>query len=210
MAAIAHLAVRRQALSCALAGVILAGFSGPVSAQQATGTGSQSTRPVGLGIAVEYATIGGVQLPIQVLRSDSAAPVGADQFASNRQTGTGNTTEIGQVGQGNRAAVVAVGDYNTAVINQDGRNNVGQATLDGNRLSLSLLQDGNGNRADLGVTGGNGGSLTVQQRGDGNTATGSVPGERNVSLTQVGNGLSANVSQMGLPTNISVTQVRAR
>lgn len=210
MPVIAQVAYRRQALSCALVGLILAGLPFAASAQQAGGSGSVSTQTSPLGIAVEYATIGGVQLPVQILRPDSATAVGAGQVASNRQVGTGNTTEIGQTGQGNRASVVAVGDYNTAVIVQIGRNNVGQGTLDGSGLSLNLLQRGDGNRAELGVTGGSGGSLTVRQFGDGNAATGSVPGTRDVSVTQSGNGLSADVSQVGVQKSISVIQVRTR
>ncbi len=197
-----------RAMFRAVGGLLLAGLPLAASAQQLGETGSSNVSPVSVGVALEYATIGGVQLSIPILRPDSASAVAGDQVASNRQIGTGNVTEIGQIGQGNRAGVAATGSYNTATINQSGRNNAGYGTLEGNGLSLTLNQDGNGNRADLTVSGGTGGSLTVQQTGDGNSATGSVPGGRQVSVVQSGNGLSADVSQIGVQKGFGLIQAR--
>ncbi len=192
----------------ALASLFLTGLPLTAAAQQAGGSATPNTQPTSLSVALEYATIGGVQLSIPILRLDSAAAAGADQIASNRQVGTGNVTEIGQTGQGNRAGIVAIGDSNSAAINQNGRNNIGYGTLEGSGLTLNLNQVGNGNQANLTVSGGTGGSLTVQQIGDGNSATGSVPGGRQVNVEQIGNGLSADVSQYGLLKGFSLIQAR--
>ncbi|MFC6772740.1 hypothetical protein [Methylobacterium gregans] len=50
--------------------------------------------------------------------------------------------------------------------------------------------------------------MTVQQTGDGNSATGSVPGGRQVSVVQSGNGLSADVSQIGVQKGFGLVQAR--
>ncbi|MBB2961078.1 hypothetical protein [Methylobacterium sp. R2-1] len=187
----------RWALCCACALFSLTSLHSPAGAQQA-------------GVPIEYATIGGVQLPIRILQPDNAT-VGRDgQVASNNQIGTDNITEIRQAGQGNRAGITAVGNGNTGLISQKGVDNFGLGTLTGTGLRMDLQQIGAGNVADLGVTGPSGGSLTVLQRGDGNTATGSIPGSRDVTVNQIGNGASVDVSQGGVAKSIIINQIRAR
>jgi hypothetical protein len=200
---------RCRLVTCGHTLLLLLGTASAASAQQ-VGTLPQTSRPISTEVAVEYATIGAVQLSVPILRPDSATVAPNGQVATNRQIGFGNTTDISQTGQGNRAAVDAVGNLNTARISQQGVNNTGQGTLSGNALRLDLQQVGNGNQADLSVNGPSGGSLAVGQFGNGNSANLSVPAGRDVNVNQVGNGLSADVSQIGAQKSISVLQMRAR
>ncbi|CAO4186286.1 hypothetical protein CLBKND_04953 [Methylorubrum aminovorans] len=80
----------------------------------------------------------------------------------------------------------------------------------GSSVRFDLQQTGIGNQADLSVNAPGGANLQLRQDGNGNSLTGSVPGAANVVVNQVGNGLSADVTQVGVPKNISVQQVRAR
>lgn len=208
MARIVYATARRSRVASVLAGGLLVGLPIVAVAQQAVSPSANASRPISTEVALEYATIGAVQLSIPVLRMDGVG--GSGQMASNNQSGSGNTTNISQTGLANRAAVQATGNGNTANLSQQGVGNGGQATLAGNGLRIDLQQVGNGNQAELNVTGANGGSLTLRQIGDGSNATLSAAGGRDVTVNQIGNGLSAEISQVGVPKSISVVQARTR
>ncbi|WP_238225804.1 hypothetical protein [Methylorubrum aminovorans] len=180
---------------------LLLSFSTTASAQQSSG------QPVPTEVAVEYATIGSVSLPIRILGLNGGT---GGQVATNLQVGNANRTDISQTGRGNAAAIQIFGDGNSAAIAQRGSNNVGQGLLVGSSVRFDLQQTGIGNQADLSVNAPGGANLQLRQDGNGNSLTGSVPGAANVVVNQVGNGLSADVTQVGVPKNISVQQVRAR
>lgn len=207
-----HRLPRLQLTACILAIGLL---SSAARAQQLGVAGISGGQPIATGVAVEYATIGSVSLPIRILGLNGAAAPGG-QTASNLQVGANNRTDIRQGGSGNAAAIQIFGDGNTAAIAQQGANNVGQGVLTGSGIRFDLQQNGTGNQADLSVNapaGANlpaGASLQVRQDGNNNNATGSVPGAANVVVNQVGNGLSADVSQAGVAKSINILQVRTR
>lgn len=184
-------------------------------AQQSGVAGITGGQAIATEVAVEYATIGSMSLPIRILGLHGA-PASGGQTASNLQVGTDNRTDIRQGGNGNAAAIRIFGDGNTAAIAQQGTNNVGQGVLTGSGLRFDLQQNGIGNQADLSVgapAGANlpaGATLQVRQDGNNNTASGSVPGAANVVVNQVGSGLSADVSQAGAAKSITILQVRTR
>ncbi|AWI86911.1 hypothetical protein C0214_00105 [Methylobacterium sp. DM1] len=196
--------------ACLVALGLFVSASADCSAQQSGFSATPGGRPISTEVAVEYATIGAVSLPIRILGLNGAPPGTGSQIASNRQVGNGNRTDIRQVGSANAAAVQVVGDGNTATITQQGVSNVGQGALNGSGIRFDLQQNGIGNQADLSVNAPAGANLQIRQDGNGNTATGSVPGGANVVINQVGNGLSADVSQVGVAKSINVLQVRAR
>lgn len=192
--------LRHSVVSLMAFGLFLS-FSTNASAQQSSG------QPVPTEVAVEYATIGSVSLPIRILGLNGGT---GGQVATNLQVGNANRTDISQTGRGNAAAIQIFGDGNSAAIAQQGANNVGQGLLVGSSVRFDLQQTGIGNQADLSVNAPGGANLQLRQDGNGNSLTGSVPGAANVVVNQVGNGLSADVTQVGVPKNISVQQVRAR
>lgn len=190
-------------------------LSSAAEAQQTGVARISGGQPIATEVAVEYATIGSVSLPIRILGLNGAAAPGG-QTATNLQVGANNRTDIRQGGTGNAAAIQIFGDGNAAAITQQGTNNVGQGVLTGSGIRFDLQQNGSGNQADLSVNGPAGVStpagvsLQVRQDGNNNSATGSVPGAANVVLNQVGNGLSADVSQAGVAKSINILQVRTR
>lgn len=184
-------------------------FSGDLSAQQSELV-PLGRQPISTEVAVEYATIGAVSLPIRILGLNGSVAGPGGQIASNQQIGNGNRTAINQFGKGNAAAIQIFGDGNTASITQQGLNNLGQGALTGSAIRFDLQQNGIGNQADLSVNAAAGANLQIRQDGHGNSVTGSVPGTANVVVNQVGSGLSLDVSQAGVPKSISIQQFRAR
>lgn len=191
----------RHPIVCLMALGLLLSYPAAASAQQSSG------QPLPTEVAVEYATIGSVSLPIRILGLNGGS---GGQVASNLQVGNANRTDINQTGKGNAAAIQIFGDGNTAAVAQQGSNNVGQGVLVGSSIRFDLQQTGIGNQADLSVNSPGGANLQLRQDGNGNSLTGSVPGAASVVVNQFGNGLSADVTQVGVPKNISVQQVRAR
>lgn len=204
MTKIIHRMPLRHSAACLMAFGLLISFSAVASAQQSNG------QPLPTDVAFEYATIGSVSLPIRILGLNGSAGGAGGLVASNLQVGSANRTDITQVGKGNAAAIQIFGDGNTAAITQQGSNNVGQGVLVGSSIRFDLQQTGISNQADLSVNSPGGANLQLRQDGNGNSLTGSVPGAANVVVNQFGNGLSADVTQVGVPKNISVQQVRAR
>lgn len=192
--------------------LFLVGTANSASAQQSNGLLGSASVPT--QVIVEYATIGDVRLSIPILRPDGAATGGSGQIAANRQIGDRNLTTIDQTGQGNVAGLQTLGNDNSGRILQQGAGNIAQGSLRGNAIRFDLQQTGNGNQADLNVVGASGispeTSLAVLQAGNGNVATGTVQAGRDVVVNQLGNGLSADVSQVGAAKSITVLQVRAR
>lgn len=189
---------------------LMMSFSSAVSAQQAGLASGSAGQPVPAQVAVEYATIGAVALPFRILALDGSPAGGGGQTASNLQVGNQNRTDIQQSGGANAAAIQIFGDDNTAAIRQRGTGNVGQGTLTGTGIQLDLQQTGIGNQSDWRVNAPAGANLQVQQNGNGNTASGSIPGTANVSVIQAGNGLSTDVTQVGVAKSITVLQVGTR
>ena len=185
-------------------------YSGNSSAQQAGLIAPMSGQPIPTEVAVEYATIGAMSLPIRILglNGNGAGPGG--QVAYNQQIGRSNRTDISQIGKGNAAAVQIFGDGNLATIAQQGTNNIGQGAISGTANHFDLQQNGIGNQADLSVNTPAGANLQIRQDGNGNSVSSSVPGAANVVVNQVGSGLSVDVSQSGVPKSINIQQVRAR
>ncbi|BAU88640.1 curlin associated repeat protein [Methylorubrum populi] len=185
-------------------------LSGNLSAQQAGLAAPVTGQPISTEVAVEYAMIGAVSLPIRILGLNGNVAGPGGQIAFNQQIGNGNRTDINQIGKGNAAAVQIFGDGNTAAIVQQGTNNLGLGAITGSAIRFDLQQNGIGNQADLSVNAPAGANLQVRQDGNGNSVSGSVPGAANVVVNQVGNGLSLDVSQTGVPKSINIQQVRAR
>jgi len=206
----------RSTVVCLTALGVLVSFSTVSTAQQSSAASGSVGRPIPTEVAVEYATIGSTTLPVRILGLNGGGSGATGQTASNQQVGNANRTDIRQSGGGNAAAVQIFGDGNTAAITQQGLNNTGQGALTGSSIRFDLQQNGLGNSANLSVNAPMGANLTaganvqVRQDGSGNSLTGSVPGAAEVVVNQIGNSLSADVSQVGAAKSINVLQVRTR
>ncbi len=129
--------------------------------------------------------------------------VGGSNLASITQANGNNKAQIWQVGEGNYASVAQDGDMNTVRLWQEGDGHRATLTQLGSENQIAAVQyesesvlfgtqEGNGNVAAIVMMGGS--QLTFLQQGDNNSIVLSLPATIVMGITQVGDGLSANIS----------------
>jgi minor curlin subunit len=128
---------------------------------------------------------------------------GGSNRASITQINGNNIAHVWQVGENNYASVAQDGDLNAVRLWQEGEGQSATLTQIGseNRIAavqyesasvLSGIQDGTGNVAAIVMMGGS--HLTFLQQGDKNSIVLTLPANIAMGITQIGSGLSANVS----------------
>jgi hypothetical protein len=128
---------------------------------------------------------------------------GGSNRASITQINGNNIAHVWQVGDNNYARVAQDGDLNAVRLWQEGDGHIANLTQTGseNRIAavqyesasvLSGIQEGNGNVAAVVMMGGS--QLSFLQQGDNNSIVATLPATIAMGITQIGSGLSANIS----------------
>jgi len=124
--------------------------------------------------------------------SASITQINGNNIAQIWQVGDNHSASIAQDGDMNSVRLWQEGDSHVAVLSQTGSDNHIAAVQYESAAVLHGAQEGTGNVAAIVMMGGS--NLSFLQQGDNNSIVLTLPATIVMGITQVGNGLSANIS----------------